>query len=214
MYIPVNLDAEFDQKSHLVRDVGRHFRVSSILGKESVKARLESEHGLSFTEMSYQLLQAYDFAHLHRTRDVQVQIGGSDQWGNICAGIDYISRISSSSSPPTSASPPSTSSVSTSSAWGITLPLMLGPDGNKLGKSSASGTVWLDPSRTSPYDFYQYFVRTPDSMLRPYLTLLTVLPDADVDVLLADHAKTPEKRAAQAVLAAELTKWCVPDAHS
>lgn len=193
-----------------LRDVGRHYRVATILGRESVKARLESEHGLSFTELSYQLLQGYDFAHLHRTRGVCVQIGGSDQWGNICAGIDYIGRLAAISA--AAAAPATTASAAPAAgtsvpAWGVTLPLMLGPDGSKLGKSSASGTVWLDAARTSPYDFYQYFVRTPDNLLRPYLSLLTALPDGLVDALLAEHARQPERRVAQAQLAAELTRW-------
>lgn len=140
-----------------LRDVGRFARVGSMMSKESVRKRLESEQGMSYTEFTYQLLQGYDFLHLFRDEDVNVQIGGSDQWGNITAGTDLIRRI-----------------LQTEGAYGITFPLLLKGDGTKFGKSE-DGAIWLSPSLLSPYQFYQYFFTVPDSDVVRFLKMLTFL---------------------------------------
>ena len=140
-----------------LRDVGKHFRLGSMLAKESVKQRLESEEGMSFTEFSYQLLQAYDFYHLLTVYDVQLQGGGSDQWGNITAGIELIRKLGSKKS-----------------AFGLTFPLLTRSDGKKFGKTE-EGAIWLSPERCSPYQFYQYFVRLPDCDVIKMMRMLTFM---------------------------------------
>jgi tyrosyl-tRNA synthetase len=139
-----------------LRDVGKHFRVGTMLAKESVRSRLESEEGISFTEFSYQLLQAYDFYHLLDKHSVLVQAGGSDQWGNITAGIDLIRKLSGKT------------------AYGITFPLLTRSDGKKFGKTE-EGAIWLAEDRCSPYQFYQYFVRVPDADVIKMMRMLTFM---------------------------------------
>ena len=168
-----------------LRDVGKHVTVNYMLAKEAVKTRVASEHGISFTEFSYMLLQANDFRWLHEHLDCELQAGGSDQWGNITAGIDLIRRRAGAS------------------VHGLTLPLIKRSDGEKFGKS-ADGALWLDPERTSPYALYQYFVNLPDADVEPYLLVLTLLPVEEVRAVAAEHAKAPEKRAGQRRLAWEI----------
>jgi len=170
-----------------LRDVGKHFRLGEMLAKESVKLRLESDEGMSFTEFCYQLLQAYDFLHLFDTQNCIVQVGGSDQWGNITAGIDLIRKLRGRT------------------AYGITFPLLTAASGQKFGKTEA-GTVWLDPERTPPYDFYQYFVRTDDRDVIRFLNCFTFLPAPEIRELEKALQEKPEAREAQKRLAFEVTK--------
>jgi tyrosyl-tRNA synthetase len=169
-----------------LRDVGKHLTVNQMLAKESVKARVESETGISFTEFSYMLLQANDFAWLRRNLDCELQVGGSDQWGNITAGIELIRKQAGAA------------------AFGLTVPLITRADGQKFGKSVA-GAVWLDAARTSPYEFYQYFVNTDDKDVERFLLQLTLLPVDTVRSLVAEHDQDPGQRRAQKALAHEIT---------
>jgi tyrosyl-tRNA synthetase len=151
-----------------------------------VRSRLESEAGLSYTEFSYMLLQSYDFYWLRREMGCELQVGGSDQWGNITAGTDLIRKKMQAS------------------CWGLTFPLITKADGTKFGKTE-SGAVWLDPARTSPYRFYQFFINTEDAMVPVYLRKFTLLPRAEIEALEAEHLARPEARAAHKVLAREVT---------
>ncbi|MEY2974842.1 MAG: tyrosyl-tRNA synthetase [Actinomycetota bacterium] len=169
-----------------LRDVGKHVSVSQMLGKDSVRSRLGAEGGLSFTEFSYMLLQANDFRHLHDAHGVEMQMGGSDQWGNITAGIDLIRRTSGGS------------------AHGLTWPLLTKADGTKFGKT-ASGAVWLDPARTSPYQFRQFWVQTDDADVADRLLRFSLAPLDEITQLVTAHAEAPHERRAQRALAAELT---------
>jgi tyrosyl-tRNA synthetase len=169
-----------------LRDVGKHVTVNQMLAKESVRARVESDSGISYTEFSYMLLQANDFLHLFEHEGVEMQLGGSDQWGNITAGIDLIRRRRGAP------------------AYGLTWPLVTGSDGQKMGKS-VGGALWLDPARTSPYQFHQYWLQIPDDDAERYLPKLTFRPVADIEELLASHAKAPERRVAQRALADDVT---------
>jgi len=170
-----------------LRDVGKHFSVNAMMAKESVRSRLDDvEQGISFTEFSYMLLQAYDFLHLFDTAGCRLQIGGSDQWGNITAGIDLIRRARGDA------------------AYGFTWPLVTKADGTKFGKSLGAN-VWLDPRRTSPYEFFQFWMGSGDRDVGRYLRLLTLLDRARIEELEAEVASHPERRQAQRVLAAELT---------
>jgi len=171
----------------LLRDVGKHFRIATMLGRESVKSRLgRGDEGMSFTEFSYQLLQGYDFLHLYRKHNCRVQIGGSDQWGNIVSGVDLIRRVESKTD-----------------ALGLTVPLLTTKSGQKLGKSSGNA-VWLNPEKTSDYLFYQYFIRTEDSDVEDLLLKLTDLDEAEIVQVMSDHRAEPFKRGAQKVLAREV----------
>jgi tyrosyl-tRNA synthetase len=169
-----------------LRDVGKHFTVNQMVAKESVRARMESGSGISFTEFSYMLLQANDFRHLHAAHGVELQAGGSDQWGNITAGIDLVRRTAGAH------------------VHGLTWPLLLKSDGTKFGKT-AGGSVWLDPALTSPYQFRQFWVQTEDAEVGRSLRQFTLLPLEEVEALLAEHEAAPERRLAQRRLAAELT---------
>ena len=171
-----------------LRDYGKLFQVNNMLNKESVVKRLE--HGISFTEFSYQILQAIDFYTLNKNHGVQMQIGGSDQWGNITAGIDLIHRLEGADRP----------------AFGLTIPLMLKADGTKFGKS-AGGAVWLDPEKTSPYEFYQFWINQDDRDVVKYLKYFTFLSRAEIEDLAEATKKEPWKRAAQKKLAEEVTKF-------
>ena len=169
-----------------LRDVGKHFTVNQMVAKDSVKARLEREgQGISFTEFSYMLLQAYDFLRLFDDHDCRLQLGGSDQWGNITMGIDLVRKLRQTE------------------VWGLTSPLVLRADGTKFGKSE-TGTVWLDPARTSPYQLYQFFVRCEDSVVGSYLRYFTFLDHERLVALDAMTAEHPERREAQRVLAREV----------
>jgi tyrosyl-tRNA synthetase len=170
-----------------LRDVGKHFSVNEMIRKESVKLRLEGrEQGISYTEFSYMLLQSYDFLHLFDSLGCRLQLGGSDQWGNITEGIELIRRLRGEQ------------------AYGLTSPLLTLPGGGKMGKSVA-GTVWLDPAKTSPYQFFQYWVRSEDEHVGTYLRRLTFLDRTEIEALDAATAAHPERREAQRVLARALT---------
>ncbi len=169
-----------------LRDVGKHFPLSAMLAKDSVKLRMGSDAGISYTEFSYQLLQAYDFYHLRNALGCELQIGGSDQWGNITAGCDFVRRKLGVP------------------VWGWTFPLITKADGSKFGKTE-SGAVWLDPERTSPYRFYQFFVNTEDAKVSEYLRKFTFLTRAEIEALEAAHAANPGAREAHRALACEVT---------
>ena len=168
-----------------LRDVGKHFSVNIMLQKESVKARLDT--GLSYTEFSYMLLQAYDFLHLFRERQCTIQVGGSDQWGNITGGIDLIRRVEGGE------------------AHGLVAPLVTTASGAKFGKTEA-GAIYLDPGLTSPYQFYQFWYNTDDGQVESYLKLFTLLPRHDIEALMKAQEKDPSRREAQGTLATEVTK--------
>jgi tyrosyl-tRNA synthetase len=170
-----------------LRDVGKNFPIGQMMGKESVRSRLESEAGLSYTEFSYMLLQAYDFVHLARQYDCRLQAGGSDQWGNITAGIDLGRRM-----------------IGTQ-LFGLTAPLLTTSDGRKMGKTE-SGAIWLDPERTSPYAFYQYWFRVEDADVMRCIAFLTEIDREEYQSLLEQTQSDPGKRAAQKRLAAWMTQ--------
>jgi tyrosyl-tRNA synthetase len=170
-----------------LRDVGKSFPVGVMLGKESVRSRLESEAGLSYTEFSYMLLQAYDFVHLCRQHDCRIQAGGSDQWGNITAGIDLGRRMLGKQ------------------LFGITAPLLTTSDGRKMGKTE-SGAIWLDPERTSPYQFYQYWKRVEDDDVMRCLAFLTEIERDEYESLRELTSTDPGRRAAQDRLAEWMTE--------
>jgi tyrosyl-tRNA synthetase len=176
-----------------LRDVGKHVTVNYMLAKESVRSRVASEHGISFTEFSYMLLQANDYSWLHEHMNCELQAGGSDQWGNITAGIDLTRRRNGAS------------------VHGLTVPLVTRSDGEKFGKS-ADGALWLDPERTSPYALYQYFVNLPDADVERYLLQLTLVPVEEVRRIAAEHARAPEDRSGQQRLAWEVCAL-IHDAH-
>jgi tyrosyl-tRNA synthetase len=167
-----------------MRDVGKHFTVNYMLAKESVQSRIEG--GISFTEFSYMLLQAYDFLELYRREGVTLQIGGSDQWGNITAGLELIRRVEGAT------------------AHALTMPLVTTASGTKFGKTE-SGTVWLDPAMTSPYKFYQFWINIDDRDVGRYLRYFTLLSRNRIEELDAAIASAPEKREAQQTLARDVT---------
>ena len=167
-----------------LRDTGKHFTLSYMLQKESVRSRMEV--GITYTEFSYMLVQAYDFWHLFRTEQCEVQMGGSDQWGNITAGIELIGRREGAQ------------------AHGLVFPLITTASGAKFGKSE-SGNVWLDPERTSPYQFYQFWVNTDDRDVERYLKLFTFLRLDQIASAMAEHDRDPGRRTAQRLLAREVT---------
>ena len=170
-----------------LRDIGKHFSVGSMIARESVRARIgRADAGISYTEFSYQVLQAFDFLSLFRKRRCTVQIGGSDQWGNITAGTDLIRRIEGAA------------------AFGLTLPLVTKADGTKFGKTE-SGTVWLDPGRTPPYEMYQFWLNTADADVVRFLKYFTFLGREEIESLEAGVRRHPETRQAQRVLAGQAT---------
>ncbi len=170
-----------------LRDVGKNFPVNVMLGKDSVKSRLGSDAGLSYTEFSYMLLQAYDFAHLNKEYGCELQIGGSDQWGNVTAGIDLGRRMNGVQ------------------LYGMTCPLLTKSDGTKMGKTE-SGAVWLSPERTSPYQFYQYWIRVDDDDVGKCLRFLTELSHDEITALDESREKEAHKSESQKRLAQELTR--------
>ena len=171
----------------VLRDIGKHFKVNAMVSKESVRARMEDRDvGISYTEFSYMILQALDFHHLCETQDCELQIGGSDQWGNITAGIDLIHRKQNRQ------------------AYGLTLPLITNADGTKFGKTE-SGAVWLDVNRTSIYQFYQFWVRVDDRDVVRYLKYFTFLSRDEVEELASQHEAEPHARIAHKALAWEVT---------
>ncbi len=169
-----------------LRDIGKYFSVNMMVAKDSVKSRMEGENGISYTEFSYMLLQAHDFYHLRHTLNCELQVGGSDQWGNITAGTDLIRKKLGLS------------------AWGLTFPLITKADGSKFGKTE-NGAVWLDARKTSPYRFYQFFINTEDVMVPAYLRKFTLLAPEEIGELEARHSANPAAREAHKALAREVT---------
>ena len=167
-----------------IRDVGKHITVNYMLSKDSVQKRLES--GMSFTEFSYQLVQGYDFYWLYKNRGCKLQMGGSDQWGNIVTGTELIRRKDSGQ------------------AFALTTPLLKKADGSKFGKT-ASGNVWLDPARTSPYAFYQYWINSADEDVEGFLKIFTTFTREEIEALAAEHALAPHLRIMQKALAKDIT---------
>jgi len=167
-----------------IRDIGKHLTVNYMLAKDSVKNRLET--GMSFTEFSYQLLQAFDFYQLHQTKNCKLQMGGSDQWGNITSGTELIRRKCGGE------------------AYAVTTTLIKKADGTKFGKTE-SGSVWLDRTKTSPYKFYQFWINTSDADAKNWIKIFTFLTKEEIDTLTAEHEKDPGKRSLQKTLAKELT---------
>src|SRR5215469_688243 len=170
-----------------LRDIGKHFSVNQMVAKESVRARMEDrEVGISYTEFSYMLLQAFDFYVLCRDRNCELQIGGSDQWGNITAGIELTRKKLSKT------------------VYGLTLPLIMNADGTKFGKTVA-GAIWLDAQRTSEKDFFQFWMRTDDKDVERYLKFFTFLPEKEISDIAKTHGQSPENRVAQRELAKAVT---------
>jgi tyrosyl-tRNA synthetase len=174
---------------NFIRDIGKHITVNYMMAKDSVKKRLDPESGaagMSFTEFTYQLVQGTDFLHLYETKNCKLQMGGSDQWGNITTGTELIRRKASGE------------------AFALTCPLIKKADGTKFGKTE-SGNVWLDPVRTSPYTFYQFWLNTSDIDAEKYIKIFTILPKETVDQLIEEHQLAPHLRQLQKVLAKEVT---------
>jgi tyrosyl-tRNA synthetase len=169
-----------------LRDVGKNFGLNYMLAKESVQSRIET--GISFTEFSYMILQAFDFLQLYQTENCRLQIGGSDQWGNITAGLELIRKTEGEAK-----------------AFGLTIPLVTKADGTKFGKTE-SGTIWLDKEKTSPYEFYQFWINTDDRDVIKYLKYFTFLSKDEIEELERKLKEAPEQRAAQKALAEEMTK--------
>ena len=167
-----------------IRDIGKHLTVNYMLAKDSVKRRIET--GLSFTEFSYQLLQGFDFLHLYQTKNCRLQMGGSDQWGNITTGVELIRRVTSGE------------------AYGLTCPLIKKADGGKFGKTE-KGNIWLDPNRTSPYAFYQFWLNCSDEDSKNFIRIFTLLSKDEIESLEQEHDKNPHLRVLQKTLAKELT---------
>lgn len=177
-----------------LRDVGKHLTVNYMMGKDSVRTRLEGDTGISYTEFSYMLLQAHDFVHLAKAHGARLQVGGSDQYGNITAGCE-LSRKSGGPQ-----------------LFGLVAPLLLDSTGQKMGKTSTGERVWLDPARTSPYEFYRYWLNAPDTDAPRLLRLFSLLPLAALEALLAEHESDRARRIAQRELARGLTAWVHGDA--
>ena len=174
---------------NFIRDIGKHITVNYMMAKDSVKKRLDPESGaagMSFTEFTYQLVQGTDFLHLYETKNCKLQMGGSDQWGNITTGTELIRRKAGGE------------------AFALTCPLIKKADGTKFGKTE-SGNVWLDPVRTSPYTFYQFWLNTSDIDAEKYIKIFTILPKETVDQLIEEHQQAPHLRQLQKVLAKEVT---------
>ncbi len=172
-----------------IREIGKHITVNYMMAKDSVKKRISSDsrEGLSFTEFTYQLVQGYDFLHLYKSKNCKLQMGGSDQWGNITTGTELIRRIAGGE------------------AFALTCPLITKSDGGKFGKTE-SGNVWLDPDRTSPYQFYQFWLNTSDADAGKYIRIFTLLSQSEVGSLIDEHLKAPHERLLQKRLAGEVTK--------
>jgi tyrosyl-tRNA synthetase len=172
-----------------IRDVGKHITVNYMMAKDSVKNRISAESldGMSFTEFTYQLVQGYDFLHLFKAHDCSIQMGGSDQWGNITTGTELIRRVGNGK------------------GYAITCPLITKSDGSKFGKSEG-GNVWLDAKRTSPYKFYQYWLNSSDEDAEKYIKIFTFLKEEDINSLIESHKEQPHLRALQKRLAQEITR--------
>ena len=173
---------------HFIRDVGKHITVNYMMAKDSVKKRIEGDTGMSFTEFTYQLVQGYDFYWLHQNKNCKLQMGGSDQWGNITTGTELIRRKTGGE------------------AFAFTCPLITKADGGKFGKTE-KGNVWLDAKKTSPYQFYQFWLNASDEDATKWIKIFTLLDPTTIDALIAEHATAPQLRTLQKALAAELTKF-------
>ena len=171
-----------------IRDVGKHITVNYMMAKDSVKNRISSDssEGMSFTEFTYQMVQGYDFLHLYKENDCSIQMGGSDQWGNITTGTELIRRIAGGK------------------GFAITCPLITKSDGSKFGKSEG-GNIWLDANRTSPYKFYQYWLNSSDEDAEKYIKIFTFLNEEDINALISEHKEAPHLRVLQKRLAEEIT---------
>ena len=171
-----------------IRDIGKHITVNYMMAKDSVKKRVgaESKSGMSFTEFTYQLVQGYDFLHLYQNKNCKLQMGGADQWGNITTGTELIRRKASGK------------------AYALTCPLITKADGGKFGKTE-SGNVWLDPEKTTPYAFYQFWLNTSDSDAEKYIKIFTLLPKEEIDALVTKHKEEPHLRKLQKTLAEDIT---------
>ena len=172
---------------NFIRDVGKHITVNYMMSKDSVKKRLEGDNGMSFTEFTYQLVQGYDFYWLYQNKNCKVQMGGSDQWGNITTGTEIIRRKTGGE------------------AFAFTCPLITKADGGKFGKTE-KGNVWLDANKTSPYQFYQFWLNASDEDATKWIKIFTLLEPSVIEGLIAEHAAAPQLRILQKALAAELTK--------
>ena len=173
---------------HFIRDVGKHITVNYMSAKDSVKKRLESEVGMSFTEFTYQLIQGYDFYWLYANKNAKLQMGGSDQWGNITTGTELIRRKAGGE------------------AFAFTCPLVTKADGSKFGKSE-KGNVWLDPAKTTPYEFYQFWLKSADIDAEKWIKTFTFLPHHEIESLIEQHRQAPEQRLLQKALAKEITSF-------
>jgi len=169
-----------------IRDVGKHITVNYMMSKDSVKKRIESDNGISFTEFTYQLIQGYDFYWLYKNKNCKLQMGGSDQWGNIVTGTELIRRIDGGE------------------AFAFTCPLMKKADGGKFGKTE-KGNVWLDAAKTSPYQFFQFWLNASDEDAESWIKIFTLLPKEEIDVLITEHKNAPHQRILQKRLAKEVT---------
>lgn len=181
----------FDWFQHIsfldfIRDTGKHITVNYMMAKDSVKKRIEGDNGMSFTEFTYQLIQGYDFYHLYTAKNCKLQMGGSDQWGNIVTGTELVRR------------------KARGEAFAFTCPLIKKADGTKFGKTE-SGTIWLDPKRTSPYAFYQFWLKTSDVDAESYIRIFTFMEQSEVEELIAQHQQDPGQRLLQKRLAKEVT---------
>ncbi|HEX2934820.1 MAG TPA: tyrosine--tRNA ligase [Bacteroidales bacterium] len=173
---------------NFIRDVGKHITVNYMMAKDSVKKRIESENGISFTEFTYQLIQGYDFYHLYKNKNCKLQMGGSDQWGNIVTGTELIRRKDGGE------------------AFALTCPLIKKADGGKFGKTE-KGNVWLDPKRTSPYAFYQFWINASDEDAQKFIRIFTFLSKETIEELTRQHAEAPHLRILQKALAKEVTTF-------
>lgn len=169
-----------------IGSMGRHFRMGNMLSRSSVQSRLHSDSGMSFTEFTYQIFQAYDWLHLFREYDCCFQLGGSDQMGNLMSGHELIGRVLDKP------------------VYGLTLPIITNEEGDKFGKS-AGNAIWLDEAKTSPFSLYQFFIRVTDAEVENLLKLLTFVPLPEIEQIMVDHRKVPEIRDAQRRLAREIT---------
>ena len=171
---------------HFIRDIGKHITVNYMMSKDSVRKRLDGDSGMSFTEFTYQLIQGYDFYWLYQNRNCKLQMGGSDQWGNIVTGTEIIRRKAGGE------------------AFAFTCPLLTKSDGGKFGKTER-GNVWLDPAKTSPYQFYQFWLNASDEDAKKWIKIFTLLPQAEIEALIIAHEAAPHTRSLQKKLAEEIT---------
>ncbi|WNJ20902.1 tyrosine--tRNA ligase [Pontibacter sp. G13] len=173
-----------------LRDVGKHITVSYMMNKESVKKRMSGDTGISYTEFAYQLLQGYDFFHLYQNKGVRVQVGGSDQWGNITTGTELIRRMGGPEA----------------KAFAVVCPLLTREDGSKFGKTADGQSVWLDPEKTSPYNFYQYWMNVGDQDAERFIKIFTLKEKEEIESLIATHQENPSARSLQQALAEDITR--------